>query len=408
MNTPPQPPPQTPGARGRVALVLSGGGARGAYEVGVLGYVLERLTARRAPVQLDIVCGTSVGAINACFLVAHLADPVAGIRRLSDVWTGIDLDVVLRFGMRQVVSLHRVLLGGGASSVGLFDVAPMAELVEKQVPWRAISRNLRHGLLRGISVSTTEVASGRTVIFMQTSNDARGAIVPPPRTVIRHTRVGPHHALASAAIPLLFPAVTIEGGLYVDGGVRQNTPIAPAIRMGATHVFAVGLSVDPHSHAASQPVVTVPPSATFLLGKVMNAFLLDHIQNDFELMERINGMIDDGTRAYGPDFLATLNHAAESRGGSVPYSRVASLVIRPSENIGAIAAHCVRHTKIRGSLAVRQLMSNLDVGGGTEADLASYLLFDGTFARRLIDLGRVDAAARRDDIDAFFESARGA
>lgn len=391
---------------GKIALVLSGGGARGAYEVGVLSYVLERLAARREPIQLDVICGTSVGAINACFLAAHLADPVAGARRLADVWTGIDLDVVLRFGVRQVATLHRVLLGGGAESVGLFDVAPMSELVQREIPWRAISRNLRHGLLRGLCISTTEVASGRTVLWMQAAAEGRVHIVPPPRTVIRFGRVGPQHALASAAIPLMFPAVTIDGGLFVDGGVRQNTPIAPAIRMGATHVFAVGLSVDPNSSASRPYVVPGPPSATFLLGKVLNAFLLDHIQNDFELLERVNHMIDDGTRAFGPDFLKTLNEHAVDRGRPQPYTRVESLVIRPSENIGAIAAHCVRTTKLRGSMAVRRLMTSLDVGGGTEADLASYLLFDGSFARRLIDLGRVDAAARRDDVDAFFESAR--
>ncbi len=399
--------PRPPG-KGRVALVLSGGGARGAYEVGVLAYIVERLVARKRPVQLDVICGTSVGAINACYLAAHLADPATGMRHLADLWTGIDLDVVLRFGVRQVATLHRVLLGGGLESVGFFDVAPMASLVEREIPWRAVSRNLRHGLLSAISISATEVASGRTTLFLQASAELAGRIVPPPRTIVREARVGPHHALASAAIPLLFPSVQIDGRLYVDGGVRQNTPIAPAIRMGATHILAVGLSVDPNAGPQQPPVVAGAPSATFMLGKVLNAFLLDHIQNDFELMERVNGIIDDGTSAFGPDFLEKLNAAGAARGRNVPYLRVEPLVIRPSENIGAIAAHCVRTTKIRGSLAVRRLMASLDVGSGTEADLASYLLFDGSFARRLIELGRVDAAARRDDIDAFFASAAGA
>jgi len=406
--SPPGPPSrQRPKGKGRVALVLSGGGARGAYEVGVLAYVVERLVARKRPIQLDVICGTSVGAINACFMAAHLADPTSGVRRLGDLWTGIDLDVVLRFGIKQVSTLHRVLLGGGLQSVGFFDVAPMASLVEREIPWRAISRNLRHGLLSAISISATEVASGRTTLFLQASPDLASKIVAPPRTIVRQTRVGPHHALASAAIPLLFPSVQIEGSLYVDGGVRQNTPIAPAIRMGATHVLAVGLSVDPNAGTQRAPVVTGPPSATFMMGKVLNAFLLDHIQNDFELMDRINGMIDDGTKAFGPSFLEKLNAAGAERGHSVPYLRVEPLVVRPSENIGAIAAHCVRTTKLRGSLAVRRLMASLDVGGGTEADLASYLLFDGSFARRLIELGRVDAAAKRDEIDAFFVSAAG-
>src|SRR5262252_8137568 len=130
------------GGKRRVAMILSGGGARGAYEVGILWYIFDDLTRQRgAPPRVDVLCGTSVGAINACYLAAHLGDPVLGLGRLVELWTGLELARVLGFGLRQVVSMPRVLLGGGAG-YGLFDVRPMAQIVEREISWRAVSRCL--------------------------------------------------------------------------------------------------------------------------------------------------------------------------------------------------------------------------------------------------------------------------
>src|SRR5580704_19571841 len=157
----------TPRSR-RVAMILSGGGARGAYEVGVLSYIFDDLTRLRgAPPRLDILSGTSVGAINACYLAAHLGDPVLGMRRLVDLWGGLELARVLGFGVRQMVGLPRLLIGGHDGS-GLFDVRPMADLVQREISWRAVTRSLRRRLLRALSVSCTGVSTGRTVVFMQT------------------------------------------------------------------------------------------------------------------------------------------------------------------------------------------------------------------------------------------------
>ena len=139
--------------RRRLAVILSGGGARGAYEVGVLWYLFDELTRLRgAPPRVDILCGTSVGAINCAYLAAHLADPVLGMRRLVDVWSSLKLDDVLGFGIRQAISLPRVLLGGAAGA-GIFDVSPMARLVQREVPWRAVTRTLKSGVLKALSVS---------------------------------------------------------------------------------------------------------------------------------------------------------------------------------------------------------------------------------------------------------------
>jgi NTE family protein len=397
--------PRAPARRRKVAVILSGGGARGAYEVGVLSYVLDTYARLRggAP-RIDILSGTSVGAINACFLAAHLANPTLGIRRLESLWTGMDLGQVLGFGMRQAFSLPRVILGGGQDATGIFDVRPMAKLIEREIPWRAVARTLRRGYLSALSVSATEVGSGRTVVFMQTGPDGTLPTVAPPRTVIRGALIGPAHALASAAIPLLFPHVRIGNELFMDGGVRQNTPIAPALRLGATHVFTVGISREIRGVGAGDPPIA-PPGAALVLGKIMNAFLLDHVQNDINVLARINHMIEDGERAYGPGFLEKMN-VATMRRGAPPYRRVETLIVTPSADIGRLAATHLRAGKLKSApLLQRQLMAMLDVGDTTESDLASYLLFDGSFARKLIELGRADAEARRSDIADFFGSA---
>jgi len=397
------------GKNRRTAMILSGGGARGAYEVGVLWYIFDDLSRMRgAPPKIDVLCGTSVGAINACYLAAHLGDPVLGMRRLVHLWSELQLTRVLGFGAKQLGGLPRLLLGGGVVGTGLFDVTPMAELVQREVSWRALARALRKKQLRALTVSTTEVSQGRTVVFMQTAPDVDIPQTAPPRTLFRAAHIGPHHALASAAIPMLFPPVKIDDELYLDGGLRQNTPIAPALRLGATHIFAIGSSREVKGVVTKEgPMGTSAraPGAAFLLGKVLNAFLLDHVDVDLELLRRLNNVIKDGTHAFGPSFLETMTREAHRR-NQPPYRYVEPFEIRPSEDLGRLASEHVRKGKFMGNpLFTKRLFNLLDIGAGDEADLASYLLFDGHFCRQLIEMGRADAHARRDEILAFFGDA---
>lgn len=392
------------GRKRRLALVLSGGGARGAYEVGVLSYVLDELTKERGRLPpIDLLCGTSVGAINAVYLAAHIRDPLLGVHRLVDVWSGIELRHVLGFGFRQLLTLPGVLRGGSAAA-GVFDVSPIAAIVHKEVPWRSVNRALRSGELRALSISATEVQSGRTVLFIQTAEGERPPYPPPPRTEVRQTRIGPHHALASAAIPFLFPPVSVAGRLYVDGGLRQSTPIAPALRLGASHLLIVGTSQSSAHTLPPDVGVEGSPSATFLLGKVLNALLLDHLDNDLSAINFLNDLVETGQAAYGADFTRTLNRAARERGGQ-ELEPVRTLTVRPSDRLGRLAAEHIRERRLNTQGLSRQLLRWLDQRTTEDADLASYLLFDSQFARRLIDVGRSDARARRAEILAFLEDA---
>lgn len=387
----------------RLALVLSGGGARGAYEVGVLSYIYGDLL-RRYPklAKYELVSGTSVGAVNAAYMASVAHDPVGGVGGLEFLWRKLALEHVLGFGVRQAFGLHRVVLGGN-NAQGIFDARPLGNLVRTGCSWRQIARNLRTRSLLALSVTTTHVATGRPVVFVDRTPTMGLPTGLPPQVLVRGEHILPQHVLASSAIPMIFPPVRIRDHLYCDGGLRLNTPMAPAIHMGANKLLVIGVSTPGGDRGSASVSPDRFPGAPFLLGKVLNAFLIDHIHADLSELERINDFLRDGMAVAGEDFLTRINERAVLR-GQFPRRIVETIAIRPSVDIGKLAGEHLRTNRVRFGRALgRGFTRLLDLGEGADSDLASYLLFDGDYARRLIELGRKDAAARRDELLDFLE-----
>ncbi len=402
----------------RRAVVFSGGGARGAYEAGVIRYLVDELPRRlgHAP-RLDVLCGTSVGAIHACFL-AGTADQDAGRgARLVDFWRAMQVQDVLPFSTRDLLGLARRLFGlrelaeairGGRAPeriYGLLDTRALERLVVRGVPWAAIHRNVRAGLVQAVCVATTEIATSRVVVFMDTTDRELPGWSRDPQLVARITRLRPTHALASAAIPVLFPVVRIASTYYADGGLRLNTPLSPALRLGADRVLVIALRPSPGAaHTVAEHRVEDYASPAFLFGKILNVLLLDHLDTDLARMRDMNELIRDGERAYGQDFLTRLGDAAGAERAH-PRRAVDDLVIRPSADLGMLAAQVLQDlpaAKLRSPF-FRLAMRNLEPGRrSAEADLLSYLLFDGEFLAPLAELGYRDARAREEELARFF------
>jgi NTE family protein len=370
--------------------------------VGVLEYIFSEFAdAQGNAPQVDLISGTSVGAVNGAFVASAIGEMPDALKQLVRIWTDLELPHVLGFGLRQAAGLYRVLLGGTGQARGVFDPAPLSALVARTVRWRLLRRNIRSGVLRALTVSTTHVGSGQPVIFVDA---APGVAIPEGlglHALVRRAKIGQHHVLASAAIPLLFPAVEIDDEIHCDGGLRLNTPMGPSVHLGMNRLLVVGLST-PHTADRRAVQDGKYPGATYMLGKVLNAFLLDHVNTDLLEVQRINDFLQDGIRAYGPEFLDRINEVAKMRGALAKRRLLNSLVLRPTTDIGQVASDYLASNRVRfGKSLGRAFISMLEVGAGADADLASYLLFDGGFAQTLIEMGRRDAHAKRDEIEAF-------
>lgn len=404
---------------GKVGLVLSGAAARGAYEAGVARYIVEKLPETLGrEVPLDILSGTSAGAINACFLAARAEDPRGRGKALAERWSALEIRHVIVPDMAELFAMARGLLGGPPglplrrhTRGALLDPAGL-ERVLGAIPFDGIETNLRAGRVSSVCVSTTHIGSGRTVLFTA-SRDAKLPVWHgDPLMSFRRVKLSLEHVRASSAIPFLFPAVEIDGELHCDGGLRQTVPLSPARRLGAESLIVVS----PHrTPAVGEPVETLrhreaaAAGPYFLIGKTLDALLLDRLDSDVQRMERVNAILDAGTREYGPQFVERLNARLRADGGSGELRRIRTVAIRSSEDIGRMSLAYVRSKtfakRTRGIAA--RLMRRLGEGeGGEEADFLSYLLFDGPFAAKLLDLGWSDAAARHDDLGALFENAR--
>lgn len=396
---------------GCAAAVLSGGGARGAYEAGVLRYLAEHVAPHLArPDPLDAWCGTSAGALNAAWFAGH------GLTRssaqgLSDLWRGMSINDIYRFDPKtffttpfkifrsQQVGLDRSVLDGDG----------VRSLVHDNFPAAGIRDRIQSGALAALVITATEVATGRSVHFLQ-SPDPIGQV--PEKLLgseaIRPVRLTADHCLASAAIPFIFPAVQLADRWFVDGSLRQNTPLRPALYLGADRILVIGVKRSFHQRAekALGRLEQQDANLVFLAGKTLNALMLDPVEQDLYRVEGMNRLFEWGLRTYGDDFLARLN-ADMAQDRAMPYRTVRTLLIRPTEDLGVVAADTMRTRPPDANRSTRILLNAVSDQDSEDADLLSYLLFDGAYTSELERLGWEDARARADELHAFFGSPAG-
>ena len=378
-------------SRVRTGLVLTGGGARAAYQVGALRALQELLGEHFC---FDVLVGASAGAINSTTLASYADDFAAGVAQLHATWGKLTPDQVYRtdfgsllsIGSRWVRQLGAGGLLGTSVANALLDTTPLARLLEAELPTARIAEHVRAGRLRGAAVTATSYHSGSAMTFYDG--------VPELAPWSRSTRLGVRapltiaHVLASSAIPVFFPPVAIEGRWFGDGCVRLNAPLSPAIHLGADRLIAIGIrymrtpaETDVLNRVSQHPV----PTVSEIGGVLLNAIFLDSLEADVERLLRINGTLS----------LLTDEQTAQLHS---PLRRIPLLVLRPSRDLGRIAIEQYQ----RFPKVLRFLLRGIGASGDSGWDLVSYLAFEPGYIAKLIELGYYDTRARRDDVDAFF------
>jgi NTE family protein len=375
-----------------LGLVLTGGGARAAYQAGVLHGISE-LVPEGSPIPFRSIAGISAGAINAAFLAARATDFRAGSRHACALWSELRSDRILSTDLASVGKLaagwmRDLGLGGafrGSRSTFLLGTSPLTRLLQDQIDFLAIERHLRDGVLHGVAISATHYKTGTAISFFEGD--------PAIENWVRSSRLGKRarltlqHVLASASIPVLFQPVRLEDSFYGDGSIRLRAPLSPAIHLGAEKILAIGIryyrpedDTRELNEVSSMEKITVADIA----GVMLNATFMDALESDVERLERINqtiALLTEENRLKHPHKLRT----------------IPILTIRPSRDLGSFASEQFS----RFPAMLRHLLKGIGASDESGWDLLSYLAFDSTYTQRLLELGYEDAMARRQEIREF-------
>lgn len=374
-----------------LGLVLTGGGARAAYQVGALRALAELFG--NGPLPFQVVTGVSAGAINGSSLAAGADDFPGAVKHLGDTWLALTPDRVYRTDALSLVSIgsgwFRGLTAGGAHPPRrynhLLDTAPLRELLGREIRFDRIRENVERGLLRALAISATNYETGTSVTFF----DGPPELKPWARSRRMGVRTGItlDQVMASAAIPIFFPPVQVGRSWYGDGGVRLTAPMSPALHLGADRLLVIGIR---HPRTAEE---TVELNATAdrddlplseILGVLMNAVFLDSLEPDIERVERVTEMLESIQRP--PD-----SHLRPVR----------ILLLQPSQDLAVLASDQV----MRFPRSLRFLLKGLGVSQRGGSDLLSYLAFEQQYIERLVTLGHEDTRARFDEIREFLGDA---
>jgi NTE family protein len=373
-------------SRGDLAITLSGGGARAAYQVGVLRGLARHLPRARPM----ILTGESAGAINVAYLAACPGALPEVIENLASLWSQLTADQLFRIGplslAYNVLRWGTRLISGGAAIApkvqGLLDTAPLRALLERRLsPVNGdivgITEKLQRGLLKAIALTTINYSTGQTVTWVQGSQ-----ILDWERPLRRSVgaQLTVDHVLASAALPLMFPAVKLGNDWYGDGGVRLHTPLSPAIHLGAGRILAISTRYQPTHEEADRPAVHGYPAPAQVAGILLDAIFLDLIDYDAQVLERLNrllGMLPQ--REWGD------------------LRPVDLLVLRPSQDLVKLAADC----ESRLPRGLRFLTRGLGTRESSRPELLSLLMFLPEYLQTLMRIGESDVEARLDEITKF-------
>ncbi len=376
---------ETEPARPRLAIVLTGGGARGAYQAGVLRGIGRHLPELRFP----IITGASAGAINATHLAANTGTSGEAAAALCKVWENIEFSDVFRVdgwcltrsSMAWVARLGLGLGQLGSKVQGLLDTEPLRRMLQRELGGAGevagIARNLEAGKLDAIALMTVNYSTGQTVSWVQ-GRDIETWERPARRS--RQTAITVEHVMASAALPLMFPAVKLDGSWYGDGSIRMAAPLSPALHLGADRIFAISTQYPRSQAEADRPSFASYPPPAQIAGNLLNAIFLDVLDQDVQRLQRLNRLL----RKLPP----------EERDGLRPVDIV---VMRPSQDLGKLSAQF--EPRLPGSF--RYMTRNLGTRETESPDSLSLLMFQEDYVRRLIEVGERDAEARLDEIQAL-------
>ncbi|HEV2851687.1 MAG TPA: patatin-like phospholipase family protein [Thermoanaerobaculia bacterium] len=375
---------------GDLALVLSGGGARGAYQTGVL-----RGLARRLPgLRFSIITGVSAGAINATFMAAHPGSPAEAASELCDLWMGLHVENIFRVDSatlaRYFTQWAARFASGSAAEVadvaGLVDTRPLYDTIRHASAtvdgeYIGIERNLEQGRLKACALTALNYTTGQTVTWVQGRN-APSWHQPRHRSV--HARICVDHVMASSSLPLFFPAVRLGDTWYGDGGIRLSTPLVPALRLGADRILAISPHYEPSFSEAERPKSRGYPPPAQILGHLVDAVFLDVLDEDVRRLQSLNS------------FLAKL--PPEERGG---LRNVDTRIIRPSQDLGELAAKY----EPRLPTGFRYLVNSLGTRETNTSDFLSMVMFQPDYLTRLIEIGEADGEARVEEVRELVEGA---
>ena len=366
----------------KTALILSGGGARGAYQAGVLKGLAEILPEKKKS-PFDIISGVSAGAINGAKLACDIDSFANAVEKLNFLWSQIATDQVFKTDFLSMNKFSFGLLGQQKKIDSLLDTSPLFDLLNEHCDFSKIKKNLDAKNIESLIITANNYTTGSAVSFIQSSTSK--LTWRESRRLAVLSEIDASHVMASSAIPILFSPIKIGTQYYGDGCVRNNTPCSPALRMGADKIFVIGVRQQLNSEISNRPENLSPvhssPSMIRIFNTLLNAVLLDSVEQDVHRIQRINQLVE-------------IAGEKSSREG---FKKIPALCISPSQDIGELARQQAHHLP----RLIRMTISTL--GSLDEAsEILSYLLFEPNFCRKLIEMGYNDAINSKKQIEEFF------